>query len=79
VSGSHSSYGEEEYEEEEEELVPDPVLFFPGGDADCGAAASGKEFKGTGTRDFKNLKLYRPFLFTLKGKVDNSSSLCLRW
>jgi hypothetical protein len=41
VSGSQSSYGEEEYEEEEKELVPDPVLFFPGGDADCGAAASG--------------------------------------
>ncbi len=58
MSGSQSSYGEEEHEEEEEELVPDPVLFFPGGDADCGAAASGREFKGTVIRDFKNKKFY---------------------
>jgi hypothetical protein len=63
VSGSQSSYGEEAYEEEEKELVPDPVLFFPGGDADCGAAASGTEFKGTVIRDFKFKKFtYHFFL-----------------
>ena len=46
LDGSYSGYEEEE----EEKQVPDPVLFFPGGDADCGAAATGR----TGLKGMSN-------------------------